>query len=165
MRHASGRSGTFAPGGRYQVVGLLRNFFHMTNAPDEPAPPKASILVADGDRGVAESLRRGLEAHGLSTVVVLDGREASALARGGRFDLLLLNVRLPAKDGVSIVRELRADGFTLPVVLLAAEDDLEQKVTALRTGADDYLARPFNLAELAARIQARLREAWPGVYG
>jgi two-component system, OmpR family, response regulator len=94
----------------------------------------------------------------MSADVVLDGREAAALARGGRFDLLLLSVSLPAKDALSIVRELRADGLTVPVVLLATEDDLGQKVTALRSGADDYLARPFHLAELIARIHARLRE-------
>jgi DNA-binding response OmpR family regulator len=116
------------------------------------------ILVADGDLGVAASLVRGLEAHGLSAEAVLDGREAEALARRGGFDLLLLNVTLPTKDGLSVVRELRADGLTVPVVMLAAEDDLAQKVTALRSGADDYLARPFHLAELVARIHARLRE-------
>jgi DNA-binding response OmpR family regulator len=125
---------------------------------DAVTRPWASILVADGDRGVAESLGRMLEAQGLSADVALDGREAAALARGGRFDVLLLNVSLPAKDALSIVRELRADGFTVPVVMLAADDDLEQKITALRSGADDYLARPFHLAELVARIHARLRE-------
>jgi DNA-binding response OmpR family regulator len=117
-----------------------------------------SILVADGDLGVAASLVRGLEAHGLSAEAVLDGQGAERLARGDGFDLLLLNVSLPTKDGLSVVRELRADGLTVPVVMLAAEDDLDQKVTALRSGADDYLARPFHLAELVARIHARLRE-------
>jgi DNA-binding response OmpR family regulator len=136
----------------------------MTIGWDERARPQASILVAESDLGVAASLRRGLEAHGLSAAVVLNGREAAALARGGRFDLLLLNVSLPAQDGLSIVRELREDGLTVPVVLLAGEDNFEQKVTALRTGADDYLARPFHLAELMARIHARLREAWPAAY-
>ena len=122
------------------------------------ARPWASILVAEADRGVATSLGQGLEAQGLYAEVVLDGREAAALARADRFDLLLLNVSLPAKDALAIVRELRDDGLTVPVVLLAAEDDLEEKVTALRSGADDYLARPFHLAELLARIHARLRE-------
>jgi DNA-binding response OmpR family regulator len=122
------------------------------------ARPRASVLVADGDRSVAASLGRVLEAQGLSAEVALDGREAAALARGGRFDLLLLNVALPAKDALSVVRELREDGHMLPVVMLAAEDDLEQKVTALRSGADDYLARPFHVPELVARIHARLRE-------
>jgi len=121
----------------------------------------ASILVAEGDRGTGVSLRRGLEAHGLAAVVVRDGREAAALARGGRFDLLLLSASLPGKDALTVVRELRADGLTVPVVVLAAEDDLEQKVSALRTGADDYLARPFHIAELVARMHARLREACP----
>jgi two-component system, OmpR family, response regulator MprA len=122
------------------------------------ARPWASVLVADGDRGVAVSLGRVLEAHGLATEVALDGPEAVALARRRRFDVLLLNVSLPAQDALSVVLELRGDGFTVPVVMLAAEDDLEQKVTALRSGADDYLARPFHLPELVARIHARLRE-------
>jgi two-component system response regulator QseB len=120
----------------------------------------ASILVAEADRGVAAGLRRGLETRGLSIAVVRDVGEAEERARGGGFDLLLL----PADDGLPLVRRLRADGLTVPVVLLAAEDDLDEKVTALRSGADDYLARPFHLAELHARIQARLREAWPAVY-
>jgi DNA-binding response OmpR family regulator len=126
------------------------------------ARPRASILVAEADRDVAASLGRVLEAQGLSAEVVLNGREAAALARGRQFDLLLLNVSLPAQDALSIVRELREDGLTVPVVVLAAEDDLEQKVTALRSGADDYLAHPFHLAELLARIQARLREVRRG---
>jgi DNA-binding response OmpR family regulator len=122
------------------------------------ARPRASVLVADGDRSVAVSLGRVLEAQGLSAEVALDGREAAALARGGRFDILLLNVTLPAQDALSVVRELREDGHMLPVVMLAAEDDLREKVTALRSGADDYLARPFHIPELVARIHARLQE-------
>jgi DNA-binding response OmpR family regulator len=119
----------------------------------------ASILVAEADGVVAASLTRELEAHGLSAAIVPDGLEAAASARAGRYDLLLLNASLPAKDTLSVVRDLRADGVTVPVVLLAADDALEPKVTALRAGADDYLARPFHLAELIARIHARLREA------
>jgi two-component system, OmpR family, response regulator QseB len=126
------------------------------------ARARASILVADGDRRVAASLGRVLEAQGLSADIVLDGREAAALARRGRFDLLLLSANLPSKDALSVVRELREHGLTVPVVVLAAEDDLEQKVTALRSGADDYLARPFHLMELIARIHARLREVRRG---
>jgi DNA-binding response OmpR family regulator len=126
------------------------------------ARARASILVADGDRRVAVSLGQVLEAQGLSADIVLDGREAAALARRGRFDLLLLSANLPSKDALSVVRELREHGLTVPVVVLAAEDDLEQKVTALRSGADDYLARPFHLMELIARIHARLREVRRG---
>jgi two-component system response regulator QseB len=126
------------------------------------ARARASILVADGDRRVAASLGQVLEAQGLSADIVLDGREAAALARRGRFDLLLLSAKLPSKDALSVVRELREHGLTVPVVVLAAEDDLEQKVTALRSGADDYLARPFHLMELIARIHARLREVRRG---
>jgi DNA-binding response OmpR family regulator len=126
------------------------------------ARARASILVADGDRRVAASLGQVLEAQGLSADIVLDGREAAALARRGRFDLLLLSANLPSKDALSVVRELREHGLTVPVVVLSAEDDLEQKVTALRSGADDYLARPFHLMELIARIHARLREVRRG---
>jgi DNA-binding response OmpR family regulator len=126
------------------------------------ARPRASVLVADGDRSVAASLGRVLEAQGMAAEVAIDGREAVALARGGRFDILLLNVSLPAQDALSVVRELRGDGLMVPVVMLAAEDDLQQKVTALRSGADDYLARPFHVPELVARIHARLREVRRG---
>jgi DNA-binding response OmpR family regulator len=123
------------------------------------ARPRVSVLVADGDRGVAVSLGRGLQAQGLAAEVVLDGPAAAAHARAGRFDVLLLSASLPAQDALSVVRELRADGLTVPVVMLAAEDDLREKVKALRSGADDYLARPFHLQELVARIHARIREA------
>jgi DNA-binding response OmpR family regulator len=119
----------------------------------------ASILVAEADCGEAATLTRGLQAHGLSTAVVTDGRAAADRARAERFDLLLMNSSLPATDAVSVVRELRADGVTLPVVLLAADVGLEPKVTALYAGADDYLVRPFDLEELIARIYARLRES------
>lgn len=122
-------------------------------------PSMASILLAEPDRLVAASLAQGLEAHGLSAAVVPDGHEAAGRAREGRFDLLLLNACLPGKDALAVVRELRADGHTVPVVLLAAKDELKPKVIALRAGADDYLAQPFHLAELIARIHARLREA------
>jgi DNA-binding response OmpR family regulator len=123
-------------------------------------PRNASILLAEPDLGVAASLRRGLQERGLSVAVVRSGEQAEARARAGGPDLLLLG----AGDGLEVVRRLRAEGLTLPVVLLADEDDLREKVTALRSGADDYLARPFHLAELHARIRARLREAWPAVY-
>jgi two-component system, OmpR family, copper resistance phosphate regulon response regulator CusR len=132
----------------------------MTTCNFEPTFPAGTvILVAEGDRAAAASLTRELEAHGLSTAIARDGRAAAA--RAGEFDLLLLNASLPVKDGVAVVRELRDDGVTVPVVMLAADDDRKQTVAALNAGADDYLARPFYLEELLARIHARLREALP----
>lgn len=113
------------------------------------------ILIAEDEERLAAFLEKGLKSNGFSTTVVGDGEAAAALARSGEFDLLVLDLGLPLKDGMDVLRELRAAGSRLPVVILSARDET---VEGLELGADDYMTKPFRFDELLARVRARLRE-------
>ena len=115
------------------------------------------ILVAEDEPRLAAFLEKGLRASGFTTTVVGDGVNASRLARDDDFDLLILDLGLPGKDGLEVLRELRVSGQRLPVIVLTARGDPHDRVEGLETGADDYLAKPFHFEELVARIKARLR--------
>jgi len=117
------------------------------------------ILVVDDEPRITSFLEQGLRAQGFLTSVAHDGGQAGDLARDGDFDLVLLDVGLPDKDGFAVLREIRARGEALPVILLTARDDVADRVTGLDAGADDYLLKPFSFAELLARIRARLRDS------
>ena len=119
------------------------------------------ILIAEDEDRLASFLEKGLRSSGYTTTVVSDGPGATTLARDDEFDLLILDLGLPGKDGLSVLRDLRRDGQRLPVIILTARDDPADKVEGLETGADDYLAKPFHFEELLARVRARLR-ADPG---
>jgi DNA-binding response OmpR family regulator len=112
------------------------------------------ILIAEDEEGVVAFLEKGLRASGYVPTTVGDGRTALALARTDRFDLLVLDLGLPRMDGLDVLRELRALGRRLPVLILSARDDV---VSGLDLGADDYVRKPFRFEELLARIRARLR--------
>jgi DNA-binding response OmpR family regulator len=112
------------------------------------------ILIAEDEEGVVAFLEKGLRASGYAPTTVGDGRTALALARTDRFDLLVLDLGLPQMDGMDVLRELRALGRRLPVLILSARDDV---VSGLDLGADDYVRKPFRFEELLARIRARLR--------
>ena len=116
------------------------------------------ILVAEDNERLASFLEKGLRASGFTTTVVGDGVNASALARDEDFDLLILDLGLPRKDGLEVLRDLRAGGQRLPVIVLTARGDPHERVEGLETGADDYLPKPFHFEELVARIKARLRD-------
>jgi two-component system response regulator QseB len=115
------------------------------------------ILIAEDEPRVASFLEKGLRSSGFATTVVADGIAASTLARDDDFDLLVLDLGLPGKDGIEVLRELRSAGQRLPVIVLTARGDPDDRVAGLETGADDYLPKPFYLEELVARIRARLR--------
>ena len=119
------------------------------------------ILIAEDEDRLASFLEKGLRASGFVTTVVADGRTASTLARDADFDLLVLDLGLPGKDGLAVLRDLRREGQRLPVIVLTARGDPHERVTGLETGADDYLSKPFHFEELVARIKARLREGGP----
>ena len=119
------------------------------------------ILVAEDNERLASFLEKGLRASGFTTTVVGDGVNASALARDEDFDLLILDLGLPRKDGLEVLRDLRAGGQRLPVIVLTARGDPHERVEGLETGADDYLPKPFHFEELVARIRARLRDERP----
>lgn len=117
------------------------------------------ILIAEDEPRIATFVERGLQAEGFVTTVVADGAAAYDYASSGSFDLLLLDIGLPLMDGFAVLRRLRDDGTTLPVVILTARSSVTDTVAALDGGADDFLAKPFRFEELLARIRRRLRDS------
>ena len=116
------------------------------------------ILIAEDEPRLAAFLDKGLRAQGFTTTVVADGAEASAMAQDEEFDLMLLDLGLPGKQGAEVLRDMRLAGQRMPVLILTARDDLDSTVAGLEGGADDYVTKPFKFEELLARIRARLRE-------
>ena len=117
----------------------------------------ASILIVEDEDRITSFLTHGLEADGHSVMSVGDGMTAAAVARDSDFDLMILDIGLPRKDGFSVLREIRARGERLPVVILSARDETSDTVAGLDAGADDYVTKPFRFEELLARVHARLR--------
>ena len=117
------------------------------------------ILIAEDEDRLSAFLEKGLRANGYATTVAPDGPTALALARDEDFDLLVLDLGLPGVDGITVLRTMRAQGRRMPVVILSARDELDDKVSGLQLGADDYVTKPFSFEELLARIRVRLRDA------
>ena len=117
----------------------------------------ARILIAEDEHGISSFLEDGLRASGFAPTVVADGVSALALARTGGFDLVVLDLGLPAQDGLSVLEELRRTDRRLPVIILTARSEIDHTVAGLDKGADDYVTKPFRFEELLARIRARLR--------
>ena len=115
------------------------------------------ILVAEDNKKVASFLEKGLREEGYSVDVAHEGPEGAMTALVNDYDLVLLDVRMPGKSGLEIVRELRSRERTVPILLLTARDAREDIVQGLDAGADDYLTKPFSFDELLARIRALLR--------
>ena len=115
------------------------------------------ILIAEDEARIASFLEKGLKANGFATSVAADGRDAVALASTGRYDLLILDLGLPGKDGFEVLEEIRSAGSTIPVVILTARDSVNDTVAGLEGGADDYITKPFRFEELLARVRVRLR--------
>jgi two-component system OmpR family response regulator len=117
------------------------------------------LLVVEDEPALAATLQKALPEAGFSVDVVADGREALWQAEAARYDLIVLDLMLPAVDGWEVVARLRAGGNPTPVLVLTARDATADKVRVLDAGADDYLTKPFTLAELLARIRALIRRA------
>jgi len=115
------------------------------------------ILVIEDDPTVGEFVRRGLEEQRCQVDLVADGRDGEAMALSQPYDLVVLDMRLPGKNGLEILRTLRSRGFERPVLVLTAQDAVDAKVETLRAGADDYVTKPFAFEELLARIEALSR--------
>ena len=115
------------------------------------------ILIAEDERRIAVFLEKGLHANGFATDVASNGDEALRLASTGTFDLLVLDLGLPGKDGFEVLRELREADHRLPVVILTARDNVADMVAGLESGADDYIGKPFVFEEFLARVRVRLR--------
>ncbi|MBV8728359.1 MAG: response regulator transcription factor [Acidobacteriia bacterium] len=117
------------------------------------------ILVAEDEPGIALGLEDDLTLEGYQVEVVADGVAASRRAKQGNFDLILLDIMLPGKDGFEVCRELRRGGLRTPILMLTAKAQESDKVLGLELGADDYVTKPFGTRELRARVKALLRRA------
>ena len=115
------------------------------------------ILVIEDDPTVGEFVRRGLEEQRWHTDLVANGLEGERLALAQPYDLIVLDMRLPGRNGLDVLRTLRARGFERPVLVLTAQDAVDAKVETLRAGADDYVTKPFGMDEFLARVRAAAR--------
>jgi DNA-binding response OmpR family regulator len=115
------------------------------------------ILVIEDEARILAFLARGLEAEGYAVSAAHDGREGLRLALAGSFDLVVLDLLLPAVDGLAVLRRIAAERPELPVLILSARSDLKTKLLGFDLGASDYVAKPFALDELLARVRAQLR--------
>jgi two-component system OmpR family response regulator len=112
------------------------------------------VLVIEDDPTVGQFVKRGLEEQRWNVDLVADGEEGEMLARSQPYDLVVLDMRLPGRSGLEVLRNLRARGFERPVLVLTAQDAIDAKVETLRAGADDYVTKPFAFEELLARVEA-----------
>ncbi|MER6623103.1 MULTISPECIES: response regulator transcription factor [unclassified Streptomyces] len=116
------------------------------------------LIVEDEDR-IASFVEKGLRANGFTTTVVPDGEAGYEYALTGGFDLVVLDIGLPGRDGFTVLRELRESRVTTPVIVLTARDSVRDTVAGLEGGADDWMTKPFRFEELLARVRLRLRTA------
>ncbi len=119
-----------------------------------------TILIADDDANICELVRLYLEKEGFETVICFNGEKAMELFRGGNIDLAILDIMMPKMDGVSVCREIRKES-KMPIIMLTAKGETFDKVLCLELGADDYVVKPFEGKELAARVKAVLRRTAP----
>lgn len=117
------------------------------------------LLIIEDEPRICAFLEKGFQSQGFTTTVSRDGREAVQMALSHEFDLIILDLGLPNKDGFSVLEELRGQGLALPIIILSARDDIENKVLGLENGADDYVTKPFRFEELLARVRVRLRSS------
>jgi DNA-binding response OmpR family regulator len=121
----------------------------------------ARILIIEDEARIASFVAKGLRAEGHAPTVATDGPGGLDEAMSGRFDLVVLDIGLPGLDGFEVLDQMRSQGNRVPVIVLTARDSVEDTVSALDSGADDYMAKPFRFAELMARIRLRLRQDGP----
>ena len=115
------------------------------------------ILIAEDDPLISSFVEKGLRANGYGTHVVGDGEQATRLVLYERFDLLILDLALPIRDGFGVLEELRKHGKPLPVLVVTGRPELRYAVASLEVGADDYMTKPFRFDDLLARLRALLR--------
>ena len=117
------------------------------------------VLLAEDEKGIADHLARALDAAGYAVDRAADGEEAHFLGETEPYDAVILDLGLPKRDGLSVLRAWRADGHAMPVLILTARDSWREKVEGIDSGADDYLVKPFATEELLARLRALVRRA------
>ena len=123
------------------------------------------ILIAEDERQIASFVEKGLGAAGFAVTVTADGPTALAQAQTGQFDLMILDVGLPGRDGFDILQTLRGEGNPIAVIVLTARDSAVDTLRGLEGGADDYMSKPFRFDELLARVRLRLKVGQPGLVG
>jgi two-component system, OmpR family, copper resistance phosphate regulon response regulator CusR len=116
------------------------------------------ILIVEDEPRITSFLEKGLKANGFVTTVAHSAKEGLAVARAGEFDLMILDLGLPDRDGMEVLGDLRETDTGIPVIILTARDTVAATVTGLEGGADDYVTKPFRFEELLARVRVRLRE-------
>jgi DNA-binding response OmpR family regulator len=119
------------------------------------------ILIVEDESKIAAFIEKGLKANGYNTLIAEDAETALLLPFSYEFDLALLDLGLPGKDGLTVLETWRGQGIKFPVIILTARDDVMDKVAGLKGGADDYMTKPFSFAELLARIEVRLKASHP----
>lgn len=117
----------------------------------------SDILIAEDESRIAAFIKKGLKANGFNPSIAIDANETLRMVLGNSFDLLILDLGLPGKDGLELLEEIRGQGEELPIIILTARDDIDDKVAGLEGGADDYMTKPFRFEELLARVRLRLR--------
>jgi two-component system OmpR family response regulator len=125
--------------------------------PDRQALQAARVLLIEDEPGIVDFVRRGLEAEGFAVEAATDGIEGERLALGGSFDAIVLDLMLPRRGGLEVLASLQRALSSVPVIVLTARGEIEDRVEGLDAGAVDYLVKPFSMAELVARIRAHLR--------
>jgi DNA-binding response OmpR family regulator len=115
------------------------------------------VLVIEDEPGIVDFVRRGLDAEGFAVATATDGVDGERLALGGDFDAIVLDLMLPRRGGLEVLRSVRRAIPNVPVIVLSARGEIEDRVAGLEAGAVDYLVKPFSMAELVARVRAQLR--------
>ncbi|MTJ66451.1 response regulator [Nocardia seriolae] len=131
----------------------------MTGVPAQSREPEARVLVVDDEPMIVELLSVSLRYQGFEVATAGSGTEGLDKAKTFRPDALIIDVMMPGMDGFGLLRRLRADGIDSPVLFLTARDDVDDKITGLTPGADDYVTKPFSLEEVVARLRVILRRA------
>ena len=121
------------------------------------------VLIAEDESRIAAFIAKGLRANGFTPTVASTADEVLRLAVGKKFDMLILDLGLPGQDGLEVLEEIRGQGEQVPVIILTARDDINDKIAGFEGGADDYMTKPFRFEELLARIRVRLRKNSQGV--
>lgn len=128
-----------------------------TGAVTQINSPEARLMVVDDEPNIVELLQASLRFHGFEVVTCLDGATALRVAKEMKPDLMVTDVMMPGLSGFDLVRSLRADGYQFPVLFLTAKDAVDDRVTGLTIGGDDYIVKPFSLSEVVARIRVVLK--------
>ncbi len=123
--------------------------------------PRRRVLVVDDEASIVDAVATALRYEGFDVLEALGGRAGLALAQSEQPDLIVLDVMLPDVDGFEVARRVRADGLATPILFLTARDALDDKVEGFSSGADDYVTKPFSLAEVVMRVRAILQRTAP----